>query len=147
MGWDEIFVSFFVSVFTSSLFNSVLHFVDNVWYDVRVVLTAFWNWVLGRWRPGCVACITFFIMRWEMNDAKLPRVTGYLYFFFFTLYLFLLPVLLSCICTVGIWVAVGILDQMISIELGWNPSVCYVFAVAQPCIQHLSWAKRATCRL
>lgn len=30
MGWDEIFVSFFVSVFTSSLFNSVLHFVDNV---------------------------------------------------------------------------------------------------------------------
>lgn len=39
-------------------------------------------------------------------------------FFFFTLYLFLLPVLLSCICTVGIWVAVGILDQMISIELG-----------------------------
>lgn len=81
-----------------------------------------------------------------MNDAKLPRITGYLYFFF-PLYLFLLPVSLSCICAVGIWVAVGILDQMISIGLKSNPSVCSVFAVAQPCMEHLSRAKWATCRL
>lgn len=38
--------------------------------------------------------------------------------FFFHFISFLLPVSLSCICAVGIWVAVGILDsQMVSIGL------------------------------
>lgn len=59
-------------------------------------------------------CITFY-HEMEMDDAKLPRITRYLYFFY---HLFLLLVPLSCICAVGIWVALGILDsQMISIGL------------------------------
>lgn len=66
MGWDGIFCFVFGSVFL--LLFSISFFITSTMFDMmyELFLTAFWNWVLGRWRPGCVVRITcFFIMRWR----------------------------------------------------------------------------------